>query len=481
MFQGLKSWAAKFHPQLPLSQRESQRLLTALTSSFRRQLEDTSAPSGSDESRPKLPRTDAPKTGSQGLHSSAALFADKHLASVLTNPLLARDPGPRKPDYATVKVTLQKNPGKHPIELLEEYQASGHADITIAVACLEHFLKSLENLSKEERASAVRSASAGKRVLLWVWNHKIYELELFSTDKRLAQMMVPLVVEEGADDYIWEWLQVDHATTHVSERPRRSPSDAKTTWDYYQWKGVVVRQLVTAYSNNGSESLDDALKTYFRAVELKCSGDIPLAGAMQYVYGALKHEHTRRQATDITLYDRFTLEVGSDRFLGHGSSPAIATLPVCWLHLLHPRQPFPGLAFQLLRRTFHPTEAWPTWRPLRNYIESPRLASEEQSYYTFFKLTIVELQDVQRNDDAEWVHALARKLFRRHNERMHEHIRNMRADMLKIRHPASAAAEAPTIIPTAPPKPGLGLRSKTEEPEPVGPPPSWKPWPDTLI
>ena len=119
--QSLKSLVSKLHPQLPLSPKESQRLLTALTSSFRKQLDEAHPRQAQDEDvRPKLDRMGPVNPGYHGLHTSSVSFADKHLASVLTNPLLAKTAADEKPGvaYEKAKLELEQNPDKDPIHWL---------------------------------------------------------------------------------------------------------------------------------------------------------------------------------------------------------------------------------------------------------------------------------------------------------------------------------------------------------------------------
>ncbi|KAK0914478.1 hypothetical protein LTR57_013921 [Friedmanniomyces endolithicus] len=119
-----KDWASKLHPQLPLSPKESHRLLTALTGSFRRHLDEVH-PTTAPDSKLKLGAVSVLTTSPHAIHSSA-ISADKHLASVLTNPLLnKRRPNVSTPDQdlANAKAELLMNPAKIPVEVLEEYNA----------------------------------------------------------------------------------------------------------------------------------------------------------------------------------------------------------------------------------------------------------------------------------------------------------------------------------------------------------------------
>lgn len=135
VFRGLKSWVSALHPAAPLTPKESQRLLTALTGSFRRHLDETHPKAAASEVLPKLGNGDSPKARPRALHSSAAA-ADKHLSLILTNPLLIKKSSggisKADQDFANAKVELQKNHAKDPISLLEEYGSQGAATVAVA-------------------------------------------------------------------------------------------------------------------------------------------------------------------------------------------------------------------------------------------------------------------------------------------------------------------------------------------------------------
>ena len=210
VFQGLKDWASKFHPQLPLNSKESQRLLTALTSSFRKQLDEAHPQPVSGEVRKENRlKPSSPRPAAQHLHSSSVTLADRHLASVLTSPLLANHAVPRSPvlDYTSAKLTLQKNPSQDPISLLEDYHEKGVASIPLAVLCLEAFNASLASLTLERRRNAIKETKAGRRTLLWIWNSDIHETEAFLEDKRLMGLVTRLVVKEGYEELLWKWIR----------------------------------------------------------------------------------------------------------------------------------------------------------------------------------------------------------------------------------------------------------------------------------
>jgi hypothetical protein len=116
----IKKWLSVLHPQIPLSDRESGRLLNAITGSFRARLDEvhpTRAHDPPPDGKAQLSRIEqqasqvqfrsvTAKTSDAPSHhfASAVESADRHLASVLTSPLFA---GP-----ATVKTARKKSTPK---------------------------------------------------------------------------------------------------------------------------------------------------------------------------------------------------------------------------------------------------------------------------------------------------------------------------------------------------------------------------------
>lgn len=410
--QGLKSWASALHPQLPLSRRESQRLLNALTSSFRRQLEDEHPPHENSDARPQLDKT--PDAGvrtdrSQGLHSSSAAFADRHLQSVLTNPLLAHGKVAKKPDAATVTAELQKNPKKDPIELLEEYQQRGHATVPIAVACLDSFAKTLESLPEDERKGAIAETGAGKRTLLWIWKNKVYNREDFNANPRLADRMVYFIVQEGQDKYLWNWLNMDIAVGSKSSLPRDTPASKAKRFPY-RWKGRIVSAVVRAKLHD-AESCDEAISTLLKANKLEPSWYIPLTATIMFINRVLKDSPKHRLATSPELYDRYIDFMSGDRFDEDMEAMPEFRYRVCWLHLNHPRQPTPLPALALFKQIFQAGKMSDESQILHAHLINRKQPLDTRNVYWLLAATAARLEDMGREADAQWLKTVAKDGF----------------------------------------------------------------------
>ena len=414
--QGLKSLASKLHPQLPLSPRESQRLLTALTSSFRQRLDEAHPPrqAGGGDARPKPEPAAALKAGAQSLHSSSAGLADKHLASVLTNPLLVKHDGKGQPklDYASAKIELVKNPAKEPISLLEEYHKKGAATIPIAVLCLETFNRSIDNLPKAKRQSTILEVQAGKRTLLWLWDNKLHKTSAFVDDVRLMDVLVLFVIQEGLEKYLWDWWKIDMV---LGEQKSLSLSNTRLIGlrERYRWKGRLIHAIVAAKMDEAQDMCaNSALDAFFEACELKKAArsqgipefTMPLGQAAVLLTRAFVRP-PRRWTVDPDRYSRF---IECTKF---HQSPGITTE---WrqsvLHLHHPRLPSPLPALNVLKAAFdaHPS---PDALVLRPYFENPRGERELVYFYSLMVRTAAQLQGSVRTQDAQWVISQIRRLY----------------------------------------------------------------------
>lgn len=434
MVQGLKSLASKLHPQLPLSPKESQRLLTALTSSFRQHL-DRAYPQqlATQESRPRLEDGVTSKIGTQHLHGSSVDLADRHLASVLTNPLLTKPDGMQKPklDYATAKIELYRNPGKDPISLLEEYHEKGAATIAIAVLCLETSKQSLNNMPSDKRHKAVVETLAGKRTLLWLWNSKLHDTDAFVDDPRLSELMVPAVIEEGFEEILWEWLQMD-IKLGSQNRPKPAvdvPYRDRTDHYGYRWKGRLLHSIITAHLARGPNySANSALDAYFRACDIRQSGPqrnngsttIPLAQAnialfRAFVYLGSKSGKSWQQRllnTDVARYDRFI----DSLVLSTGGFNSTWRRAMLWLD--HPTRPNAVPMLEVFEKMFVPNPPQSVQSVLK-YFEAPKEEKREFIYKSMVD-TAARLQERGLTTKADWVNSHTLRLFpdfARHHEK----------------------------------------------------------------
>ncbi|GAB1729627.1 hypothetical protein NU195Hw_g854t1 [Hortaea werneckii] len=406
VLQGFKDWASKFHPQLPLTQRESNRLLTALTTSFRSHL-DKAHPRAAEEPS-KLQDSangQVPRTSNHAIHSSAA-FADKHLSSVLTD--LAGPPR-RKPtttvskadqDFANAQMELQKNPAKDPVQLLEDYEKDGNASVAIARLCLEQYEKSLEGLAQDQKAHQIQKTQAGRRVLLWLWETGRYQQPEFVDDRVFIDKLVPFLLKEGWESYLWEWIELDQ----ILAEGDNEYSGVKKMYHRYRWKGRLLRAMVAHRLEDPGRvhrNADMALDIFLKAADLKtslkepCLRFLPLGHAGSALAQALSLDSEWNLRTDPVRYDRF-LECVK---LFNDKAPVYGARRAAEMRLFHPTKPDGRPMYDFFQRVFNDNS--PIWKRFGDNLRNAVTEKRDLNWYFRMTQTMAFLRRQGLNLEAE--------------------------------------------------------------------------------
>lgn len=412
MVQGLKSLVSKLHPQLPLSPKESQRLLTALTSSFRKQLDEVYPRQAQDEDvRPKVDQGRLLKSPQHGLHTSSVAFADKHLASVLTNPLLVRDASTPKTtlNYESAKLALEQNPDNDPISVLEEYHEKGAATIAIADICLRAFIANLGKLSEDERRLKVAEIGAGRRTLKWLWASELHTTNEFVDDRKLMSALVSMLIEEDMEHFLWSWLRLD-VQLGTETKSRRDPWNQRN--HRYRWKDFMVRLLILHRHNRADgSSVNDMMDTWLKGVDLRLEVEnssqtncVPLSSAGQAMIDHMFACRHLNNAWDVKRYDRC---IGIIHVCDNPQKPHWAELKKANLMLSHPQRPTPLPMYQILRESFSAkpgSDKALVWDWIVRSRSSQREAARIQvRKYHLLLETARQLQDRGENEEKEWI------------------------------------------------------------------------------
>jgi len=412
--QSLKSWASKLHPQLPLNAKESQRLLTALTSSFRQQLDQahpTRVP-GEDSKAIKSKGGSSP-SGHRELHASSVDSADRHLTSILTNPLLARSYATSRPvlrDYASAQESFLRDPFQDTVELLEEYHKHGAATIPIAALCLEKYHAQLDMLSEHDRAKVVDRRRAGTRTLEWLWQSGLHDTDGFVEDHRLINSMISLVLDEGNEEVLWKWLATD-AKLGSQDRDFASGrlfmgtvNKKKQHFYQYRWKGRVFGQMVKALLDRGRrfKSADAALDAIVRYRE--ALPDLPLAQTITIFKKAVDADGAHWTNTNVAKFDRF-VQLGSNS----GEVEILMQNFQGLMNLHHPKYPAYQPYFEVLKQIFSSNPP-PGSAILLDYMERPRQGQSQVYFFMRLLRTAVMLREDGLPSEADWVIRQAERL-----------------------------------------------------------------------
>ncbi|KAK4902743.1 hypothetical protein LTR27_000682 [Elasticomyces elasticus] len=393
VFLGLKDWASKaLHPQLPLNARESQKLLTTLTGSFRKHLDEVHSPIAG-QPQPRLGTVKSSNASPRTLHSSAAL-ADKHLSSILTSPLLSKRSGTTSKadqDFANCKIELHKNTGKDPIALLEEYDARGAATLPIAHLCLSMFEQSLKGLSHERQKRQVAEVEPGRRTLLWLWRSELHQSEGFVDRLDLIDMLTFALMREGLDKSLWDWLSLDMG-----------------------WKGRILRAMVQSKMlppYGQKPLLNDALDLFFEAVAARDKAKpgtnlqwLPLHPAGSMLHAALTNQRDRWGIVDSQRYDNF-------KHLTNAYYRGIRGTAGKWandalLDLYHPKTPDGLPLYHLFHYVFGPDVSTEDERFLHKIKYAGSASQENHFWYFILTHTVYVLGMQYYTTEAAYVRGL---------------------------------------------------------------------------
>ena len=393
MAQGFKALASKINNQAPLGQRESNRLLNALTSSFRKHLDEVH-PSQLHEDAKRL----AVKDGSDAPHrpafASSITLADQHMASMLTNPLLvktARSQAQPKPELDASTAAAELKDGANPFDLLERYHAKGFATVDVALSCMKAFRRAIKPLTYEEQVAKVQEEEAGRRVLSWLWNSDVLQSQAFADSLQIQDGLVWLVMMEGHEEFLWSWLDSDLELPRSSLVKRRQDSLNSV----HSWKSRIIYAMVMTNlgpPHKGARSADAALEVYFRAVQhvqqKKRAGVhdsmVLVTRARLALEKALTHgaEH-HYSATNTALYDKF-VKIYANHQLSHtynAQKYAFDEFHRAELDLWHPSRPSADNWYDLLTQKVPASDGA---MAVRDLLQNPKNNSDEAHYIRSF-------------------------------------------------------------------------------------------------
>ncbi|KAK6213700.1 hypothetical protein QIS74_09702 [Colletotrichum tabaci] len=227
------------HQPLPLSSKESKKLLNVLKTSFRQNLdrEHGYGPESAESSASKT----ASKQGSAS-HNEHRRPTDRHLRAILSNPLFKSSV---QPDNAVLA-----NP-RDPMDVFDEAVSRGMMTRKAATGCLRTKRQKILQSSALSVQDAMRASSTGLRVIQWLRSSGAERTLDFLADRRFVSELIPFMVAEGLEEVAWGWA--DRMVR--GEGPKEESSKIV---------GSLVTSLVLDKSHVDS-NLDTAFSTILRA------------------------------------------------------------------------------------------------------------------------------------------------------------------------------------------------------------------------
>jgi hypothetical protein len=439
--QSFKDLASKINNQTPLGPKESNRLLTALTSSFRKHLDEVHPSKPHDDGKRPTVGVASQNTNRHDMHSSAVL-AEKHMASLLTNPLLVKNAKPIrevKPDVTAQNAEIELENGANPFDLLESYHAKGRATIEVAVCVMRHFRLSIKNLSYEDQIQKVQAEKAGSRVLSWLWNSEVMHSTAYVDNNQMQDGMVWLLMFEGHEEVLWQWLDSDLELPQPTKLVARS---SRAVPGGLMWKSRILYAMVMTKlgrPHREARSADAALDVYFRAIgnshgkdaalcyndRLILASRAKIALSTAFTHGYLHHYYN----TSPILYDKF-----SASYTNH--QPTTQYNPIkaardAWhratLDLWHPTRSKANAVYDMLLQ--EPSNEDGLYAIHEN-VRNPSHDRERIFYINTIARAVTLLKTSGQHDQSTKLSELAKSLYPQHVKRFENTVISMYAKLL---------------------------------------------------
>ncbi|KAF7538372.1 hypothetical protein G7054_g3000 [Neopestalotiopsis clavispora] len=312
-----KSILPQIHQPLPLNKRESQKLLDSITSSFRKNLDKEHPWQHQEAFDPALkamsvlakdlPRTEAPQK-----HRPT----DRHLDSILTNPLFAQGTAAG----TTITAALQQH---H--DIFDSAASKGMMTTRRAAG----YLAMVRKEAQFSGPTALATSGAGLRVVQWLRSSGAENSLEFISDQMLMPLLVRFMFVEGLEEVAWTWL------SRLGAQLQALPKDSQTQHSLVFLLQVirlaqVDKDRALAFSQ---PSLDPSYSAFLRANQTLTVDDPSVAKGLQRYWSSLSWASTvhasRYQTPSAPLFEMFT-DIGR---------PWKKSLDIAHLELHHPSKP----------------------------------------------------------------------------------------------------------------------------------------------
>ncbi|MCJ1291439.1 hypothetical protein MMC34_002982 [Xylographa carneopallida] len=384
----LRYLKSKIHPPLSLNQRDSQKLLTLLTTSFRAHLDQEHG-----------------KIGSSNTSAS-----EIHLQSVLDNPLFrvplhselqSSHADMQKSVYIPTRTSeIVEKRHENTVQHFEEHVRSGTASVHLAKLCLEHHLKRfrVNNVSGDEFKISWKVSVI---MIQWLWSSGRERSLDFLEDKKFLLLLVPFLLVDGRDRHVQNWLlRLRSGLTGTS----LGTHDGAPTHDNLRKQANIVYSLAVSEFKYGA-GLQGAMRGFLDNVD-SASEWVSISPHQQTRLSFSSARIVLRRAGNYLLrgfaascatpeVDLVTFE----RFLQSTETwSANSSLDRAQLALLHPVAPDPSISLQYIRKEMQ--DAAPNYTP-RQLTQVINLCLKTSKFLLF----------QGQHTDAQWVLDFVRETF----------------------------------------------------------------------
>ncbi|KAL2067402.1 hypothetical protein VTL71DRAFT_1827 [Oculimacula yallundae] len=185
----------KLHQPLPLTPRQSTQLLNLLSTSFRQQLDLEHSKFRADINPT---HSSSRRTRRSSLSDHDRTSTDRHMYSVLTNPLFSITP--EEENGST-------GPSRDPMDVFKQAVAKGMMTTSYAKACLAAKKTQIVKSSVLNVRDGMRDSGAGLQVLKWLVSSGTTNTTEFLNDHAFVRIMMEYMVAEGLQEAAWKWVK----------------------------------------------------------------------------------------------------------------------------------------------------------------------------------------------------------------------------------------------------------------------------------
>ncbi|TDZ67579.1 hypothetical protein CTRI78_v002895 [Colletotrichum trifolii] len=328
-----KNAIPSIHQPLPLSKKDSTKLLDLLKTTFRKNLDKEHGWASEYTESTGTPAVLNTKHHHSKQHASRDFHrrpTDQHLKQILSNPLFKMGV-----DFKGVAPAAPRDP----MDVFDEAVAKGLMTRKAAMGCLLAKRQGITQSSAISVHDAMATSNAGLRVLQWLRSSGEERTLDFLADRRFVWALVPFLVAEGLEEVAWEW----------GDRLIRGQGPADENGRHV---GRLVASLVSAKSHIEDQSLDTAFSAMIRADDTwRRNGHLPkiLAPPFRILSWRSTVEAWKRPLPSTNLFESF---VGTAYHIRRPLS-----IDLAHLDLHHPTQPNHEEALRILSRFDDPNRA----------------------------------------------------------------------------------------------------------------------------
>lgn len=315
----LSTLSSKIHPQLPLSPRESQQLLNALTSSFRAHLdrEHSAGRRSQSDSKRAGQRTEA-QVNARSSHA----VATRHIDSILTNPLFAVQP--RRRGSESIAIDIMRDP----MTWFVNEVASGGATLPKAALCVRLLAETPEDPQGKPKQDDVLAR--------WLRTSGLENSREFIDMNSIRRPfflegLVACFQTEYEKDALWRW--------YIRPADRRMEETSLSADKIATFRASLLANMV---KSDTKTSLDKGIATFMQAYRM--SDILGHGHAYEVLRPAGSHIVNKiiagARSVDPDIYQSFL--ASTENWAGDWSQ---AVRPLLWLYHPTKSSPLPGLQF----------------------------------------------------------------------------------------------------------------------------------------